>query len=168
MAEVEQDITQRQGMRDRGIEWRLNPDETKQEIEALLRGEREKEFFDHDKQQYFTDTVDIGKELVNDEGVQLVMQALHARISKTTLQGWLSRDELLEFCYNLHVRLSIDLMGNRSEIGLDIDDFEKVVNMVTDFVYLALTRTIENKERELNAKTTEQKEVVKEDNSGFW
>lgn len=133
------------------VQWRLNPEDTKQQIKNLLRGKKQFRRYDKKKKEYVTVEKDVGEALLNEEGVHGVMRELQ-RLSKTSLQANTDKTELHKFMRILHKHIACLIASNFDEWGVEsIAAYHQIVNIVSDVTYLALTRTIDDLEREHNS-----------------
>lgn len=168
MTSHEQTQYQKEAMRDRGIEWRLNPEDTLEKIEELLRGKRLIEVWDKKQQSYVTRERSFGKPLLNENGVQGAMRELRSRVSKTNIQAHTDKEDLMSYMLNTHKHLSALFMSKFHSWGLEsLADYHQVVNMCSDAIFFALTRTIDDLERKHNSESLEVRETIT-DQEGGW
>lgn len=138
---------------------KIDTETTLERLEHLLQGVKVYEAWNQAKQDYETVKEDVADALLNDEGVQSVMREIRGRVSDTNIQANTDKDELYKFMRLLHKHIACTLMENYNEWDVEsLSDYHQIVNLVSDQTYLALTRTIDDKEREHN---TDQTSIVK-------
>jgi len=129
------------------LQYRLSPEMTIAQIEKELRGGYHESII-HEGQEklIFRET---GIALLNNFGLQAVMRRLRAIINSSTVQGNMSEDDFRIFMEDFHNHLAIELMGNKYEYGINSNgDLKSIINTITYFVRLFLSRTIGDGERE--------------------
>jgi len=129
------------------LQFRLSPDKTVMEIEKELRGGYHQYVIDN-KGQETLEFKKIGEPLLNDYGIQAVMRRIRSIINSSTVQGNLSEQDFKKFMKNFHIQLARDLMINYYKYEMNLGDYSNIIQSITGFVYLFLSRTINDGERE--------------------
>jgi len=87
--------------------------------------------------------------LLNDFGLQAVKRWLRVIINSNTVQGNLSKNDFKVCMKYFHNLLAIELIGNKYEYGIKTNgDLKSIINTITYFLRLFLSRTIENGKKE--------------------
>ena len=128
---------------DNALKIRLEVDDTLEKIEMYLRGES----YAYDKKGEVI-KVQSSKPKANDEGIRAIMNAVTSYINKSAVQGNLTDIELGMVMNDFH-RYFANLLGfHCSEWEIDRNQRKSIVNFIEPFVFMYVTRTKENKERE--------------------
>lgn len=90
----------------------------------------------------------IGEPKLNDKGIQALMHKLNSLLTPHIVQGNMTRDEHHDKVFDLHTDLATDLMENLHTWGVNINDYNDLIDTVVPQLDIFLSRTIDNKERE--------------------
>jgi len=93
-------------------------------------------------------TIKEGKPKANVEGVRAIMQSVKAYINSACVQGNLNQDQINMIMQDYH-RGMANLLGFHSEEwNINRDERKSLVNFIEPFVFMFISRTKDNKERE--------------------
>lgn len=152
------------------VKYRLDNTELLRDIEHYLRAARIVGKEDPVK-GYYEETVVVGRPLANEEGVQGIMGYLRIMISPHNVQGNLSWDRYDQFIYEIHVDLATNMMSNRRNWGISIEDYSLIVDNIMQTLQLFISRVVENKERDSYGESvrSDERTVMKgNDNKAWW
>jgi len=149
------------------IQIRLDTGPLLDQLEAYLRGTRLTGYKETGDGAMIPIYQKIGKEKMNDNGVQSVMSWLTPIISPHTVQGnYPTVDDLQEYLCRVEQDIYCYLMINLEEFEISLYEIDGVTDMIMNTVEPFLTRTIQNKERESYAATATHSERIQQSSSG--
>jgi hypothetical protein len=129
------------------IKIRLDSDPIKRKLEVYLRGLRKIIVQDPETGEWKDEYDKVGKEKVNDVGLQAIMSFVETKVNSQTVQGNMERQEYKQFLAKTHMSLSRDLWINMHKYDIDEDEYDGIVENVMALIELFLSRTIDNLER---------------------
>lgn len=142
------------------LQIRLNVEPLLQQIELDIRGLRE--VWNEDKQisevkrvtePLFLKYDESGAIVSNDKGIHMYLAFIRSIINTQVVQGNLKEDDYNLTLYRIRRRLATDLMINRINWGLKIQNYNYVIDLAMNIIENFMTRLIGNKERESYANT---------------
>lgn len=135
------------------LELRLNTDQVLTRIEAYLRGEIERtKIGENGIPQYYTDKVCEAK--ANHEGIHSIMSWVSSMVNPQVVQGNISTfEEHIKFISNFRMDLAEYVMKNLYNWAIRDEDFEGLIDMITNQIRFFTSRLVDNKERDSYANT---------------
>ncbi len=145
----------------------LNPESELAQIENSLRGGYYQTYYNHENSQWETKFTRTGKDLLNEEGVQNVMSMATSVINKNVVLGNLTEDEIAQVMENFHASLASMLMRGYEKFNIQtINDYHTIINIVTNFARIFLSRTKDGIDRDLITQTQSTRETVQTGDDG--
>lgn len=89
----------------------------------------------------------------NDKGIHMYLAFVRSVINTQVVQGNLKEDDYEITLYRIRRRIATDLMINRINWGLEIQNYNYVIDLAMNLMENFMTRLIGNKERESYANT---------------
>lgn len=130
------------------MQYRLDFQLLHQQVQYFLQGKMMVQEFDEKTNRTVTVLKKFGKELANDEGVQAILGYVTAIINNHTVTGNLERSDVDRLLYSMQRHLAQELCLNFKSWGVDANIRKHIVKTIVNMSQLALSRTIDNKERE--------------------
>lgn len=89
----------------------------------------------------------------NDKGIHMYLAFVRSVVNTQVVQGNLKEDDYEITLYRIRRRISTNLMINRINWGLEIQNYNYVIDLAMNLIENFVTRLIGNKERESYANT---------------
>lgn len=153
------------------LKLRLDTNSLLKDIEVFLKGTKLEKTLDEKGNTVFQE-IKVGSPLMNDEGVQAIINYLRLTISPHTVQGNFTDDDYRRFVAEMDTNLSCNIMINIDRWGIDENDYDHISDSIISSLQMFASRLIDNKERDSYAATLTSNEsnTVKESgglNLGF-
>lgn len=142
------------------LQIRLNVEPVLTQLELDIRGLRE--MWDDETQALkvvrvseplFITKKSSGDYSANDKGIHMYLAFIRSVINTQVVQGNLKEDDYEITLYRIRRRIATDLMINRINWGLEIHNYNYVIDLAMNLMENFMTRLIGNKERESYANT---------------
>lgn len=135
------------GMDADSLKFRLNPEPILFEIEKKLKGGF-LEYGKDEKGEVKSKWVTTGSQLMNDKGIQRIMNRASSVINHATVLGYFKDfNEYFKFMYIWRGAFRREIFMNRKEYGIErVPDIDHIISVVSDFAELFLTRLIGREE----------------------
>jgi hypothetical protein len=133
-------------------------------IETNLRGGYWKEHPETGKREF----IRLGRQKMNDEGIQTFMFKLNLIIGSHTVQGNYSPEMYSEYIFWLDRNVSRVLIENRVKWNLAVEDYWGLCEDIRHACEPFFSRLIGNKERESYASTVRSTEVYRPEEKQGW
>jgi len=131
------------------LQIRLNTEPVVRQIEMYLRGRREEVYQDEKDGIIKNRTVYIGKPLINDEGLQWIMNFVETLFNVQVVQGNFEEyDQYTAFLERTRKDLAEHLMINLYDYDIKENNYNGVISTMMRFVETFTSRLIKNKERD--------------------
>ena len=145
------------------IQIRLNTEPIINQIELCLKGKTQNLKEDSDGNIQI-ETVKIGSPIMNDEGVQSVINYTQTVVNSQTVQGNLTYEHFEFLICQIRKEIAFIVALNYPSWSMKIENCDFVVNTVCNLVELFLSRAIDNEERLSYAATikTQEKAVLQQ------
>lgn len=156
---------------DNSLKYRLNPDEVVQKIESYLRGGENVSTYDNDTKKIKTQFIKHGEAIMNEKGIQSVMNTIKSAINHMTVQANFTEKQYKNYLYKMHHELALKLIRSKKEFEIkSISTYHDIINNIMFFVEPFMSRTINNLEREGLMQTIREKFVSSSPNrsGAFW
>lgn len=127
------------------VRYRLDMNDLLRDIELYLSGKRYA--VQSDEFGVREVLVDSGMPLMNQRGIQSILGSLKLLLGPHTVQGNLDKDQYGALIEEINIYLARDIMVNRINWEVALDDFPFIVDTLVWTILLFLSRTIEDKER---------------------
>ena len=128
---------------DNALKIRLETEDTLEKIEMYLRGEA----WAYNQAGELTKILEDDPK-ANEKGVRALMSVLHSYVNKSAVQGNLSTEQVNNLMVDFHLGMGNLLGFHCSEWGIDRNDRRSIVNFIEPFVFMFISRTKDNKERD--------------------
>lgn len=151
------------------LKFRLDPTNIILEIQKRLNGGYQKISIT-EQGTYKSEFVKIGKKLLNDEGLQRVINKISSVVNQATVLGYLADvKEVKYFMISWRKDLRSELFNNLEKYGIENSiSARHILDICSDFVYLFLTRLIERNESKSLQEIHSINEIrSSDDNKGF-
>ena len=135
------------------LQMRLETNENLEKIEVFLSGQKIYTFQDEETGDIKIKKKQIGRRLMNDEGVSHIVNYVSSVINPQVVQGNYSEEWYRQQLELTHKRLAFMITVNRPYWDLDPNARYSVIGFIMEFVKPYLSRLIDNKERESYAAT---------------
>ena len=147
---------------------RLDTSPLIKDIEVFLRGTRLEKVNDEKGVTSFQQ-IEVGKPLMNSEGVQAIINYLRLTLSPHTVQGNFTDSDYRFFVAEMDNNLSCNTMINLDRWDIDENDYDHINDSIISSVQLFVSRLIDNKERDSYNATMRSVEsnTINEGNKGF-
>lgn len=157
------------GMGSFGIKIRLDPTEILRDLELYLRAAKVIGKED-EKGNYLEETVVVGTPLANEAGVNGIMGYLRTTISPQNVQGNLTWERYDRLIFEIHTDLATIMSAKRREWGINITDYDFILDTIMHSLQMFISRLVENKERESYTESmrTEERSVLKPEKKEGW
>lgn len=132
-------------------------------IEAYLRGAKSEYYEDTKTGEVKARFVKIGRQLMNEQGVQRVMGWLQSLLGPHTVQGYFPDDKSQkEFVRDAKIDFIGDLMTNLPEWEVNDEDYKGIIATIWNQLDRYFSRSVGDRERGSYAKSlqTSQKQTV--------
>jgi len=94
-----------------------------------------------------------GSPLMNDDGVQSIINTLRLTFSPHTVQGNFTDDDFRSFIAEMDKNFSCNLMINLDRWDIDENDYDHIIDSIMSSAQMFVSRLIDNKERDSYAAT---------------
>jgi len=131
---------------------RLETDDTLEKIEMYLKGES----YMVDKDGNLIGKVQDTPPKANAEGCRAIMSAITSYINKSSVQGNLTPEQVGLIMNDFHRGMANLFAFHCDEWGIERNERKAIINFVEPFVFMFVTRTKDNKERESYGMTIKQ------------
>jgi len=131
---------------------RLENDDTLEKIEMYLKGESYVSDADGRLVGKRQDT----KPKANETGCRAIMSAITSYINKSSVQGNITPEQLGLLMNDFHRGMANIFAFHCDEWAIDRNERKAIVNFIEPFVFMFVTRTKDNKERESYGMTIKQ------------
>jgi hypothetical protein len=152
------------------LQLRLSTDNVVRQVEMYLRGVRTVVVQDQITGLIREDVVWKGKPLVNDEGLQGIMNFVEIIFNPSVVQGnFLDYDMYADYLERTRKDLSDHLMKNFYAYGISEDNYNGIIDTLMRFIEPYMSRLLFNKERDSYAQTIKSVESTQSqpNKSGF-
>jgi len=122
---------------------RLENEDTLEKIEMYLTGES----WAYDTNNRLV-KVDDSNAKANSEGIRAIMSSISSYINKSVVQGNLSSEQIAMVMGDFHKGMANLFSFHCGEWGINRDERKSIINFIEPFVFIFITRTKDNKERE--------------------
>lgn len=147
---------------------RLETEDIKDKVSNYLKGVEHVWEFEPKTQIPKLVAKKVGKRMVNDLGHQTIMAYVEAAVSKATVMGnFKETSDLYEYLRRTRRGLTKHLWINRYKYGIEVSEFEGILNTLYTLIEPFMTRTIGDAERGTIRETTVQQDRVLHGNTGF-
>lgn len=123
---------------------RLETDDTLEKIEMYLRGES----YVYDNKGTLLKIVNKDNSKANEEGCRAIMSAITSYINKSGVQGNLTPEQISLVMNDFHRGMANLFAFHCDEWEIDRNERKAIINFIEPFVFMFVTRTKDNKERE--------------------
>lgn len=97
--------------------------------------------------------ISMGEPLMNDRGIQTLMGGLTLMIGPHTVQGNLDKDRFENLMEEVTTYIARDIIVERMNWDVKIDDVPIIIDTITWAIYIFMSRTIDDGERQSYANT---------------
>lgn len=144
------------------IKLRLDTQKLHQDILNFLQGTRVVLKFDKTNQTYYEEYEPTGEPLANPKGIQALLSFVVAIINPHTIQGNTEKDDLYNILKHMELGIAERLTLNYESWGIDQETRDHIIDTIMFMVYMVLSRTIDNKERDSYGSGIEKTSVLYE------
>ena len=134
--------------------WQLSPEEIVEKLEHDLKGEIPK----WDKETETWTWKQVGKKLMNDNGVKMIITLVFSHIGKNTILSTLKTNEIASVMKLLHKHLTLHLSDKWKEYEIDKSDLTLINDIVTNTIWFALKRAENGAEKKFLSSTEKRVE----------
>lgn len=122
---------------------RLENDDTLEKIEMYLTGES----WAYDSDNRLIKVLNATPK-ANPQGIRAIMSAISSYINKSVVQGNITGEQLSLVMNDFHRGMANLFAFHCSEWGINRGERKSIINFIEPFVFMFITRTKDNKERE--------------------
>lgn len=149
-----------QGTSEGVIKLRLDTAQIKTDMELFLRGKQMVPVYDHETGETNIQIKDIGKPLMNEEGIQCMLMTLTNTINAHGVQGNWKSDYFENFIAEVDENISVDVWVNMNKWEVALENYNVICNAFMNLLQQYASRIIDNKERESYGASMKTQESV--------
>lgn len=141
------------------VHFRLQTTELLQDIQFLLEGKDKIEEFDETTGVRTVKLLQVCPPKANQRGVFSICRRVKHIVNPSMVQGNLTNDDIRYYVGEFRESLNDALILNNDDWGVADADYEDIIDAVVDTIYVFMTRTKDNKEREHLSQSTKYVET---------
>ncbi len=128
-------------------QWMEEVDEVVKRYLHSLRGELEVQRLIPGTKEFETVWEEKGRKMLTEDGIQVILGAIYARVNKIAFLSHLSTEEVAMRCKLAHMDLAEEISNNRLKWEIHIEDRDTIIHNTMDIIYIALKKCVEGREK---------------------